>query len=249
MKVFATSDFHGNLQGLEPSGFDLCIIGGDYSPRWRGVTIEDQVAWMQREFIPWMAQRSSVQFVVVPGNHDIVMRQSEMLASSGWEFFGWPDNCKFLIDEGFEFGGLKIWGCPWIGPCGGRWAFEESSDVRLEARYDKIPSCLDILVCHNAPMWEWSGADAVMNTRKRCYEHSGSRALAKAIEKTMPRVVFCGHVHDGLHGDIWVDWKNGDGNRTYLYNVSRLDGKYQVRYEPRTIEILTRQQMTERDKR
>lgn len=247
MRVFATSDFHGGLAGLEPGGFGLCEIGVDFSPRRMGITPEGEAAWMQRENIPWMTARKAEQFVVVPGSHAVLKGRSGRMATGGREFFGWPESYRILIDEGFDFWGMRVCGCPWIGPFGGRWANEESSDVRLEARHVKIPGGHGMLVWHNSPRREWSGEDAEMNARRRCYEPSGSMALAKAIERAMPRAVFWGHVRDGLPGDVWVDWANGGGRRTYVYNVSRLDSKYRVRYEPRAIEVLTKRQMKERD--
>lgn len=31
MRVFATSDMHGNLEGLDPSGCDIVVVAGDFA--------------------------------------------------------------------------------------------------------------------------------------------------------------------------------------------------------------------------
>ena len=35
MRIMATSDLHGNLEGLDPSGADVVVLAGDIAPRTR----------------------------------------------------------------------------------------------------------------------------------------------------------------------------------------------------------------------
>lgn len=47
MKVFAVSDTHGNLDGLDPSGHDVVVMAGDLAPLrgWNERALVDQVVW------------------------------------------------------------------------------------------------------------------------------------------------------------------------------------------------------------
>ena len=45
-----------------------------------------------------------------------------------------------------------------------------------------------------------------------------------------PRFVFCGHIHTGFHDGV-------DFEATRIYNVSRLDERYEVAYEPTWVEV------------
>ena len=43
------------------------------------------------------------------------------------------------------------------------------------------------------------------------------------------RFVFCGHIHTGLHGGVDVE-------SCRVYNVSRLDERYDIAFEPTWVE-------------
>ncbi len=47
MRIMATSDLHGNLEGLDPKGADVVVLAGDVAPlRGRGPWhINDQKKW------------------------------------------------------------------------------------------------------------------------------------------------------------------------------------------------------------
>ncbi|MBR2837221.1 MAG: metallophosphoesterase [Kiritimatiellae bacterium] len=68
----ATSDLHGNLEGLDPKGADVVVLAGDIAPlRGRGPWhINDQKKWINKRFREWTASCPDIQFVVIPGNHD-----------------------------------------------------------------------------------------------------------------------------------------------------------------------------------
>ena len=48
MRIMATSDLHGNLEGLNPKGADVVVLAGDIAPlRGRGPWhINDQKKWI-----------------------------------------------------------------------------------------------------------------------------------------------------------------------------------------------------------
>ena len=72
MKIMATSDLHGNLEGIDPKGADVVVLAGDIAPlRGRGPWhINDQKKWINKKFREWTESYPDIQFVVIPGNHD-----------------------------------------------------------------------------------------------------------------------------------------------------------------------------------
>ena len=77
--------------------------------------------------------------------------------------------------------------------------------------------------------WHIPGSDVDRSLQTNS-EHFGSPELTEAIAEKCPRFVFCGHIHTGLHGGV-------DFEATRIYNVSRLDERYEVAYEPTWVEV------------
>ncbi len=50
MRIMATSDLHGNLNGLDPKGADVVVLAGDIAPlKGRGVWhVNDQKKWINK---------------------------------------------------------------------------------------------------------------------------------------------------------------------------------------------------------
>ena len=72
MRIMATPDLHGNLEGLDPRGADVVVLAGDIAPlKGRGPWhINDQKKWINKRFREWTSSYPGIQFVVIPGNHD-----------------------------------------------------------------------------------------------------------------------------------------------------------------------------------
>ena len=66
MRIMATSDLHGNLEGLDPKGADVVVLAGDIAPlRGRGPWhVNDQKKWINKRFREWTASYPDIQFVV-----------------------------------------------------------------------------------------------------------------------------------------------------------------------------------------
>jgi len=229
MRIMATSDLHGNLDGLDPKGADVVVLAGDVAPlRGRGPWhINDQKKWINRQFNEWTASYPDIHFVVIPGNHDfypiahILFKDQEI----DWKYEFSP-NVHFLGDRGTEIDGVKFYGTPWVPIISYSWAFEGEPDT-LKSWFSKIPTNLDVLVTHSPPRIPGSDVDRSLQTDS---EHFGSPELAEAIVEKRPRLVFCGHIHTGQHGGV-------DFEGIRIYNVSRLDERYEIAYEPTWEEV------------
>ena len=229
MKIMATSDLHGNLDGLDPRGADVVVLAGDIAPlRGRGQWhINDQKKWINGRFREWTSSYPDIQFIVIPGNHDfypiahILFKRQDI----DWKY-GFSPNVRFLGDAGTEICGVRFYGTPWVPIISYSWAFEGEHDT-LRRWFSKIPTGLDVLVTHSPPRIPGSDVDRSLQTDS---EHFGSSELTEAIAEKRPGLVFCGHIHTGLHGGV-----DFEGSR--IYNVSRLDERYEIAYEPTCVDI------------
>ena len=219
MKIMAVSDLHGRLDGLDPSGADVVVLAGDVAPlhghgRWY---VDEQSEWMGGEFRDWTSSYPGVSFCVVPGNHDFYALDLKC------EF---SPNVRFLLDSGVEIGGIRFYGAPWVPIISYSWAFEAEPDM-LRRQFSKIPAGTDVFITHSPPRIPGSDVDRSLQTDS---EHFGSSELAEAIMEKRPRLVFCGHIHTGQHGGV-------DFGESRIYNVSRLDERYEIAYEPTWVKI------------
>ena len=231
MKILATSDLHGNLNDLDFTDIDIVAIAGDFvelkgGGKWHWY---DQKKWIQKKFIPMIEKFPQTQFCIVPGNHDMVMDVNMTSRYPDINYkMDWPNNTHILIDNMVEINGIKIYGTPWIPIISYRWAFE-SEHEKLVEKFSNIPYGLDVLITHTPPhisnecmidrSIQWGG-----------YEAFGSTELAESIFEKEPKYAFCGHIHSGTHDCI-------EFNKTKIYNVARVDERYEIAYEPIIIDI------------
>ena len=94
----------------------------------------------------------------------------------------------------------------------------------LAAVYARIPPGLDILVSHQPPSGSVGRID-----RGGWVEDAGSRELLTAIERVRPRLVICGHIHEG-HG-------RSEHAGVPIYNVSVVDERFRLIHAPTVIDI------------
>ena len=168
-----------------------------------------------------------IQFVVIPGNHDFYPIAHILFKGHDIDWtFGFSPNVHFLGDCAAEINGIRFYGTPWVPIISYSWAFEGEPDT-LRQWFSKIPSGLDVLVTHSPPRIPGSDVDRSLQTDS---EHFGSSELAEAIAEKCPRFVFCGHIHTGKHGGV-------DFESSRIYNVSRLDERYEIAYEPTWLDV------------
>lgn len=229
MRLFAFSDTHGNLEGLNPQGADVVVMAGDLAPLrgWNERALLDQVLWMNTTFRDWCSHYPKVAFRMIPGNHDLFAAYDDLLSAVRL-----PENAKLLIDGLDEVNGLRIYGTPWVPRINGRWAFEENVPGLLRRKFAAIPNGVDILLTHTPPRIPHEKVDVSID---RNTPHFGSPELLDAIREKRPRYALCGHIHTGDHAPITL--RHEDGGETIVRNVSRLDEEYKVRYEPLVFEV------------
>ena len=155
MKVIGISDLHGNLINI-PECDVLCIAGDVITLNAQRIFDASEYWWKNR-FIPWVMQLPCKKVLVIPGNHDIYLEN--LYTTNRWEEFcdymaiNTEGKLHFLIDQLFEYEGIKFYGTPWIDPIDfqrNKWAFE-SYECNDDNPYSKIPEC-DVLITHDSPI-------------------------------------------------------------------------------------------------
>lgn len=67
MKIYAISDLHGQLEGLDPRGADLVLVAGDVAPMngWSAKDLANQVGWVNNSLREWMGGYAKTQFRLI----------------------------------------------------------------------------------------------------------------------------------------------------------------------------------------
>lgn len=230
VRIVATSDLHGELDGLEryAIGADVLVIAGDIQPARIGV---DVPRWFTEEFYPLMG-KLGCEVVAIPGNHDFHL--SRCLASAdGKGMDGAPPNFHLLMpDSGIEVKGIYFWGTPWCPWIDGRWCFERE-DADLLDYFRQIPSLVDVLITHTPPKIPkgdgFANLDASTQYDARYWRHFGSESLYTAMKAKLPSVVVSGHIHSGDHEPYGAMMPK---KQCVCMNVSRLNENYKIAYKP-----------------
>lgn len=230
MRIAAISDQHGFLPDIPPC--DLLIVAGDVCPdafqghlAWNEPEL--QKAWFDSVARPWLAAAPATHKILTWGNHDWCGEKCRFDADA-------PEVAdsrvlQILVAQPAEIprqGGepLRIWASPWSNQFG-YWAFMREP-ARLAPIYDAIPAGIDILVSHQ-PAYGY--CDEVPDFGSGRLRSQGSRELLRAIDRVKPRILICGHIHEG-HGRA----RHGD---TDIYNVSVVDEHYRLVHAPTIIDL------------
>ncbi|MCP8306431.1 MAG: metallophosphoesterase [archaeon] len=180
MKLLAISDVHGNsgvLKWLTELGryADLLIVAGDVAD-WGDVEFF-------RNFYKVISEKG-IETFFVPGNHDPDYELS-------------LPNVSNLHGNAVDFDGSIFCGIGGSNPTPFNTPFE-LDDSQADELISRLPPKVDVLVSHASPY----------NTRcDRSYrgDHIGSTPVRRFIKKTKPKVVICGHVHEGRSTDLLGD--------------------------------------------
>ena len=156
MKICGISDIHGNLLDNVPECDVLCIAG-DVITLNAQRNFDASEHWWKNRFVPWVMKLPCKKVLVVPGNHDIYLEN--LYLNDRWkEFCDYmavitQGKLHFLIDQSYEYEGIKFYGTPWIKPIDfqrKKWAFE-NYNFNPDNPYSKIPEC-DVLITHDNPI-------------------------------------------------------------------------------------------------
>lgn len=235
MKVACFSDTHGQHKDVKLPECDLAIFAGDLSSVGYKHEVESFINWYNR-------QLQCKHRVFIAGNHEKSfdskylhryedvhkLEQSRAIGKPEWlvdmikrskEVYGthYLENNEVIIE------GLKVWGSP-ITPSFYReyWAFNADRGEEIQKYWDMIPSDTDILVSHG-PVY--GKLDYVPESR----EYVGCMDLKDVVEKIVPKLFVCGHIHSG-RGVIPT-------TTTTFVNASVLDNGYDMVGDPIVIDL------------
>jgi uncharacterized protein len=207
MKLLALSDIHGQFDRFSPPSLpeaDISLVCGDFTNL--GIRRTYEVALAEQ----WMDQMAAryPQVLYVMGNHDLG------LPNSYFEREGRAiQNITRVVTVQ---GGLRFVGAD-LSPCFDLPGLAEdwermTADADVDAAYFDTLEAADIVVSHCPPL-------GLLDEYRRpgSGEHLGSPGLRRYIERVQPRLVVCGHIHEGS-GEAML------GN-TRLLNVAR---RYQM---------------------
>lgn len=175
MKIVAFSDLHRDVAMAEAivrdSGdADVVVGAGDFATC--GVGHQDTLSILRRMTVP---------FVLVPGNHDDL---EELRAACA----DWPE-AHVLHGQSVRIDGVVFFGIGFgsgvVNPEPWNKALDEDEAARM------MMQCTNgaVLVSHSPP---WGVAD-----RQKDGRHDGSAALRDAVLIRQPRIMICGHIHQG----------------------------------------------------
>ncbi|MDX1645815.1 MAG: metallophosphoesterase family protein [Longimicrobiales bacterium] len=173
MKLLLCSDLHRDLDATRElvarsSEADVLVCAGDLAVMRNGL----------QEVVDVLAD-AACPAVLVPGNGESDGELVEACAE-------WPE-ARVLHGSGCEIDGVAFWGLGAAVPVTpfGSWSFD-LPEHEAEALLADCPEGA-VLVTHSPPRGHVDAADGG--------KHLGSEAVLQAVERTMPRLVVCGHVH------------------------------------------------------
>jgi Icc-related predicted phosphoesterase len=229
MRIAALSDLHGYLPTVPQC--DLLIVAGDVCVDQIGkshaaVAHDQQERWFDRYVRPWFGKAPAVHKVMTWGNHDWCGEDGDF----GDDMPGRAKSeaLQIVVDgeTSVPFVGLsrslRIWATPWSNAFMD-WAFMKKPEELAEI-YAAIPVGIDILVSHQPP---FGYGDLSVLRGAGQSEHHGSRELLATIKRVRPKLVICGHIHEG-HGRYEYDG-------IPIYNVSVVDEQFRLVHEPTMI--------------
>lgn len=232
MRIVALSDQHGYLPEIPPC--DLLIIAGDVCPDRFGPFLamhdpDQQKSWFNRKVRPWLAKAPATHKILTWGNHDWCGQACSFRHDSPAEAL--TTELQILVDGATSMSEssagdalVSVWATPWSNQFM-NWAFMKAP-AELEAVYAAIPEGIDILISHQPP---YGCGDRHYDVGSGKVEHLGSDELLAAIDRVGPKLVICGHIHDGF------------GEYEYagipIYNVSVVDEEYRLVRSPTTIDF------------
>jgi Icc-related predicted phosphoesterase len=221
MRIVAISDQHGHFPDVPPC--DLLILAGDICPDRIGTrhamrAPRQQQAWFNETARPWLVSRPAAHRIATWGNHDWCGQACDF--SEDAPSRAPTTRLQIVVDELTHVrlsGGttVSVWATPWSNQFM-NWAFMKSPP-ELGELYASIPAGIDILVSHQPP---YGYGDFLLESDGTNGPHLGSHELRATIDRVKPRLVICGHFHEGRG--------RYDHDGIPIYNVSVVNDYYQL---------------------
>ena len=174
MRFVCLSDTHLRHAGLAVPAGDVLLHAGDLTAS----GTESEIAAAEG----WLASLPHRFKVVIAGNHDFALERGPAQARK------LLPSVTYLQDEEVEIEGLRIWGSPWQ-PWFLDWAFNLERGADIKAKWDLIPSGIDVLLTHGPPR-------GILD-RTASGDDAGCADLLAALARVRPRVHVFGHIHEG----------------------------------------------------
>jgi Icc-related predicted phosphoesterase len=181
MRIWLISDTHGEHAELKIPAADIVIHCGDESTHGNAWLNEPEA----RQFFACFSSRDIPRKINVPGNHSTAVERQLIRADE------YPQ-VNFLIHDGLELDGLKIFGSPFT-PRFHDWAYMKKR-TQLDAVWQSIPDDTDILITHGPPK---GVLDITRDFDSKQLVQVGCAALRRQVdERIRPRFHAFGHIHD-----------------------------------------------------
>lgn len=184
MRIAIIADQHGTLPEIPMC--DLLIVSGDITGgpdylngKWRpDLSDAREFGWLKTKFAQWA--KDAPHTIVVAGNHDTCV-----------EKMGFPkmESVTYLEDSGCNINGINFWGTPWITRFDNL-AFNRD-ETEHAVNWENIPINIDVLICHMPPKSD-------MRLDEVNGKHVGSICLRNVIQRVSPKLLTCGHIHEGV---------------------------------------------------
>lgn len=217
---------HGELTPRLPSG-DVLLHAGDFT---MAGGLDELMS-----FARWIRDLPYEVKLVIPGNHDFSLDRSKESTGKGdgltpeavrqalVEASG--PTVRYLEHEEVVVQGIRVFGTPWHPICG-QWAFELPRGGPLAAKWQEVPSGVDVLMVHGPPLGR---GDVLWPSNYRV----GCADLLEAIQgRIRPTLCVSGHIHE----DRGTSW---DGTTHYV-NATSCNQDYECVYAPLVFDLPAR---------
>lgn len=205
MRLVIVSDTHGRKNFAVPDG-DVLLHCGDFTMSGKLNEI--------KSFDKWLRTLPHRHKVVIAGNHDFAFERTPRLARDSLK------HAVYLQDSSIRINDALIYGSPWQ-PWFHDWAFNLPRGPALAAKWDQIPSRLDILMTHGPPR----------GILDRCPdgERVGCDDLLIATERVKPALHVFGHIHCAAGSER--------SDATLFVNASICDEDYRASRSPVVVDL------------
>jgi Icc-related predicted phosphoesterase len=212
MKICMISDTHEMHSKVNIPPCDVLIHAGDITGRGALEKLSAFNAWGKALMEEGIVKQD---FICIAGNHDLSLETNKARAEHQLKDLTYlNNNSAFVGKERYH-----VYGIPeTLRFCD--WAFNVTEEV-IEDKLEAVPDNVDILVIHGPP---WTVLD--MNKEGTS---CGSYALLTWIKKAQPKLVVCGHIHEG-YGLALV-------GRTLVVNASICTAAYAPTNQPIVLDL------------